>query len=72
LPDSDYWLDLTRSQGKSFAQIRLWRKLLGQPLRKNELKEDQILKNLLVIRAPNSTNFKVTQEQWERVLQLKN
>ncbi len=29
-----------------------------------------ILKNLLVIRAPNSTNFKVTQEEWQRVHEL--
>lgn len=72
LPDAQYWVDSNRAQGKTFAQIRFLRKLLGQPLRKKELKEDQILKNLLVMRAPNSTNFKVTLEEWERVNQLKN
>ena len=71
LPDIKYYIDGSRAKGKSFAQIGFLRKLLGQPLRKKELKEDRILKNLLVIRAPNSTNFKVTPEQWERVHQLK-
>lgn len=71
LPDAQYWIDPLRAQGKQQAKIRFVRKLLGQPLRKPELKEDQILKNLLVMRAPNSTNFKVTDEEWKRVHHLK-
>jgi predicted RNA-binding protein with PUA-like domain len=71
LPDLDYWLDSDRTKDKSFVTIRFLRKLLGQPLRRTELKQDRILANLLVIRAPNSTNFKVTLEEWERVRQLK-
>lgn len=71
LPDLDYWLDFDRTKDKSFVTIRFLRKLLGQPLRRTELKQDRILANLLVIRAPNSTNFKVTLEEWERVRQLK-
>lgn len=71
LPDLDYWLDPNRAKDKSFAKIRFLRKLLGQPLRRTELKQDRILSNLLVIRAPNSTNFKVTSAEWERVRQLK-
>ena len=72
IPDADYWIDKTRfREDKPHVKIRLLRKLLGQPLRRFELKFDQILKDLLVIRAPNSTNFKVTPEEWERVYQLK-
>lgn len=71
LPDASYWIDPNRAEGKQQAKIRFVRKLLGQPLRKLELKQDQILKNLLVMRAPNSTNFKVTEEEWKRVYQLK-
>jgi predicted RNA-binding protein with PUA-like domain len=71
LPDLDYWLDSDLTKDKSFVTIRFLRKLLGQPLRRTELKQDRILANLLVIRAPNSTNFKVTLEEWERVRQLK-
>ena len=58
-------------QDKPHVKIRFLRKLLGQPLRRLELKRDRILKDLLVIRAPNSTNFKVTPQQWEQVYQLK-
>lgn len=72
IPDLEYWLDRQNTkQDKPRAQLRFIRKLIGQPLRRNELKNDQILKSLTVIRAPNSTNFKVTPEQWARVHQLK-
>lgn len=71
LSDKDYWIDPKRAEGKLQAKIRFLRKLLGQPLRRHELKHDAILKDLLVIRAPNSTNFRVTPEQWERACAIK-
>jgi predicted RNA-binding protein with PUA-like domain len=72
IPDAEYWtIPVSAKKDKPRAQLRFLRKLLGQPLRKHELKQDPILKGLLVIKAPNSTNFKVTPEQWERVYQLK-
>ncbi|MGK7877709.1 MAG: EVE domain-containing protein [Xenococcaceae cyanobacterium] len=72
MPDANYWIDTSRfKKDKPHAKISFIRKLLGQPLRRVELRYDQILKNLLVIRAPNSTNFKVTPEEWQRVYQLK-
>jgi predicted RNA-binding protein with PUA-like domain len=71
LPDKDYWIDLSKADSKLHTTIRCIRKLLGQPLRRSELLYDRTLKNLLVIRAPSSTNFKVTPEEWQRVYQLK-
>ena len=71
IPDAEYWLDSSKIKNRPQAKIRFIRKLLGQPLRKFELKYDRILKDLSVIRVPNSTNFKVTPEQWHRVYQLK-
>ncbi|ACK64193.1 protein of unknown function DUF55 [Rippkaea orientalis PCC 8801] len=72
LPDANYWINPKNAKlEKPRATISFVRKLLGQPLRKHELKHDAILKQLLVIRAPNSTNFKVTSEQWDRIYQLK-
>jgi predicted RNA-binding protein with PUA-like domain len=71
LPNSGYWIDPSKAEDKLHATIRCTRRLLGQPLRRSELMYDRILKNLLVIRAPNSTNFKVTPEEWQRVHQLK-
>jgi predicted RNA-binding protein with PUA-like domain len=72
LPDQEYWLSPQNSKPeKPRAMLRFHRKLLGQPLRRADLKQDQILKGLLVIKAPNSTNFRVTPEQWQRVHALK-
>lgn len=72
IPDLDYWTTpISAKKDKPRAQLRFLRKLLGQPLRKHELRQDRILKDLLVIKAPNSTNFRVTPEQWERIYQLK-
>jgi predicted RNA-binding protein with PUA-like domain len=70
LPDRKYWADPNRATGKQQATIRFISKLLGSPLLKTILLKDPLLKNLLVIRAPNSTNFKVTQEEWQRVHEL--
>lgn len=72
LSDTQYWLMPDQAKlDKPRVQLKFLRKLLGQPLRRHELKQDQILRDLLVIRAPNSTNFRVTEEQWQRVYSLK-
>lgn len=72
ITDLDHWINQKNLRPqKPRADLRFVRKLLGQPLRRSELKFDQILKNLLVMRAPNSTNFRVTSEEWQRVYQLK-
>ena len=42
-----------------------------KPLLKEDLKLDAVLKTLTVIRQPNSTKYKVTQQQWLRVYELK-
>jgi len=70
LPDCKYWADASRATGKQQAIIQFTNKLLDRPLLKTDLVKDPILKNLLVIRAPSATNFKVTPEQWQRVEEL--
>jgi hypothetical protein len=70
LPDRKYWADASRATGKQQAIIQFTNKLLDKPLLKTDLLKDPILNNLLVIRAPNSTNFKITSEQWQRVQEL--
>ncbi|BAZ82735.1 EVE domain-containing protein [Sphaerospermopsis kisseleviana CS-549] len=70
IPDKKYWSDSTRALGKQQAIIRFTNKLIECPLLKTSLQQDPILKSLLVIRAPNSTNFKVTSEEWLRVQEL--
>lgn len=70
IPDKKYWVDPTRALGKQQAIIRFTNKFVESPLLKNQLQEDSVLKNLLVLRAPNSTNFKVSSEEWEQVQKL--
>ncbi|OKH18489.1 EVE domain-containing protein [[Limnothrix rosea] IAM M-220] len=72
IADLDYWTDPSRIRTtKARTNIQFFRKLLGQPLRKHELRFDQTLRNLEVIHTPSRTNFKITPEQWQRVHQLK-
>ena len=72
IADLDYWTDPIRIRTtKPRTNIRFFRKLLGQPLRKHELRFDRTLRDLDVIHTPGSTNFKLTAEQWQRVHQLK-
>ncbi|AFY37419.1 Uncharacterized protein family UPF0310 [[Leptolyngbya] sp. PCC 7376] len=72
IADLDYWTEPIRIRTtKARTTIRFFRKLLGQPLRKHELRFDRTLRDLDVIHTPGSTNFKVTAEQWQRVYQLK-
>ena len=72
LPDRKYWTDASCGVGKHQAIIRFTRKLLEHPLLKTNLLQDPVFKNLLVIRAPSATNFKVTPEEWQRVHDLLN
>ncbi len=70
LPDRKYWTNASRAVDKAQAIIQFKQKLLDRPLLKTNLLLDPVLKNLLVIRAPNATNFKVTPEEWQRVREL--
>jgi predicted RNA-binding protein with PUA-like domain len=70
-PDRGYWLAQGNLGQKPCATIRFTQKLLDRPLLRSELKQDPVLKDLTVIKQPNSTNFKVTDEQWQRVLELR-
>lgn len=72
ISDLDYWTDHKRlREDKPRTTVQFIRKLLGQPLRKRELRYDRTLRDLPVILTPSSTNFKITPDQWQRVHQLK-
>ncbi|MCT7984901.1 EVE domain-containing protein [Laspinema sp. A4] len=71
VPDIGYWLDKSKIYTHPHARIRFTTKLLDKPLLRSHLKNDEILKDLGVIRQPNATNFKVTPIQWQRVHELK-
>lgn len=72
ISDLDCWTDPKRlRQDKPRTTVQFIRKLLGQPLRKSELRYDRTLRDLPVILTPSSTNFKITPDQWQRVHQFK-
>ena len=75
LSDINYWIDpnmLNNMLNQPGPLIRLTTKLLDHPLLRKDLKQDSILKDLSVIRAPRGSLFKVTPEQWNRVYELIN
>ncbi|RCJ41947.1 hypothetical protein A6769_38480 [Nostoc punctiforme NIES-2108] len=45
--------------------------VLEKPLLREDLKQEPMLKNLAVIRQPNATNYRITQQQQQRVHELK-
>lgn len=44
--------------------------ILSKPLLKSELKDDEVLSELAVLKAPQGTNFEVEEDQWERIVEL--
>ncbi|MHC0068134.1 hypothetical protein ACWATR_35480 [Nostoc sp. UIC 10890] len=70
-PDIGYWTDTSRVGVKPCAKIRFTSKLVEKPLLREDLKLDPVLKTLMVIRQPNATNYKVTQQEWQRVHELR-
>ncbi|MDZ8025977.1 MAG: SUMF1/EgtB/PvdO family nonheme iron enzyme [Nostoc sp. DedQUE11] len=72
-PDIDYWIDenvRNSGQNKPKAHLRFVNKLLDKPLLKEKIKQDDILKDLLVIRNPRLTISKLTPEESERIYNL--
>ncbi|MGB7443189.1 MAG: EVE domain-containing protein [Coleofasciculaceae cyanobacterium] len=57
VPDIRYWIDKSCLGTRPQARIRFTTKLLEKPLLQEQLKHDFVLKDLIVIRVPNSTNY---------------
>ncbi|WP_335008252.1 EVE domain-containing protein [Nostoc sp.] len=55
----------------NLAKILFSSKLLEKPLLRENLKQDPVLKNLTVIHQPKASNYKITQQEWQRVHELK-
>lgn len=58
-------------QDQPHAELRFTAKLLDRPLLRRDLKLHPLLNSHLVLRMPNSTNFRVTEEQWQRIQELR-
>jgi EVE domain len=69
-PDIDIWTMPIRAKARFYAPVTFQQKLLDAPLLKSVLLYDRILYELEVIRRPRNTNFRVSDEQWHRVIAI--
>lgn len=69
-PDIDIWTMPIRAKARFYAPVRFQQKLLDAPLLKSALFYDPVLYELEVIRRPHNSNFRVSEEQWHRVITL--
>jgi len=66
-PDWEIWTAPARARARAYTPVQLTQKLLARPLLKSALQGDRLLQHLTVIRAPRSTNFRMTPTQWQRL-----
>ncbi len=71
-PDIDIWTMPVRAKARFYAPVTFQQKLLDAPLLKSALRYDCILDKLEVIRRPHNSNFRISEEQWHRVINLLN
>ncbi len=71
-PDIDIWTMPVRAKARFYAPVKFQQKLLDAPLLKSALRYDRILHDLEVIRRPHNSNFRVSEQQWHRVIRLLN
>ena len=71
-PDIDIWTMPVRAKARFYAPVIFQQKLLDAPGLKTFLRYDPILDKLEVIRRPHNSNFRVSEEQWHRVIRLLN
>jgi Effector-associated domain 10/Protein of unknown function (DUF1257)/EVE domain len=72
VPDKDYWIANKKSvpYGERVL-VNFTEKMLSSPLLREQLTNDFILRYLSIIVSASGTNFKVTEEQWQRITVLK-
>jgi hypothetical protein len=69
-PDIDIWTMPILARARFYAPVTFQQKILDAPLLKSVLLYDHILYEMEVIRRPHNTNFRVSNEQWHRVVTL--
>ncbi len=64
--------ELTKFQEKCSVYVEYLKICLEKPLLQRECVEDKTLLNMQVFMNPQGTNFRLTSEQWSRILELTN
>ena len=62
--------EFSKFQEKYSAYVEYLRVCLENPLLQRECVEDKTLLNLQVFMNPQGTNFRLSSEQWSRILEL--
>jgi hypothetical protein len=65
--DVGYWSDQWCVGGKSGAKIRFRSFCVTKATAEGKLKVRSCLETVAVIRQPNATNYKITQQKWQRI-----
>jgi predicted RNA-binding protein with PUA-like domain len=71
-PDIDIWTMPIRARARFYAPVTFQQKLLDTPLLKSVLLCDRLLYEMEIIRRPRNTNFRISNEQWQRIISLIN
>ena len=70
-----YWTrrgNLSKFREKKSVIIRYLRVFIDKPILEDECKRDPVLSKMKVLEQPQGTNFPLTKEQWNRILELLN
>lgn len=71
--EQKYWIDIEEKGTKHLrVNMRIVANLLHKPLRKIELRNNEILKEMSIFRQPQGTNFPVSDKEWQIIKSLYN
>lgn len=68
-----YWITketVDKFEEKKSVVVRYLRIILDRPLLEDTCRDDPLLSNMEVLKQPQATNFRLSEEQWERILEL--
>ena len=70
-----HWAETERermAEARPRVRLKISQLLLDRPLLRSELRDDPALQSLSILRFAQGTNFPVSQEEWDRILELLN
>lgn len=68
--EKKYWIDSTNEDGVQFRVKMKVLEILKEPLTKERIKGTNGLQELSIVKMPRGTNFPVTKEEWNIIIEL--
>jgi predicted nucleic acid-binding Zn-ribbon protein len=75
LGQEKYWTgkaDVYKFREKNSVTIKYMKVIIDRPLLEDKCSKDPILSAMEILKQPQGTNFQLTREQWNRILELMN